>query len=214
VAKCEWLTCKVCQREFRTRVQRVMEAKLCPKCLFERAVSQEVALRKAEEPAAQAQAPAKPDHGYQLAHARMPERWYHELLFRQCELDGLVGMGYGKLNFLHPNQKMIQRMGRWIEGGMEFDFLLKDFESGRHIGIELKKCADEFSVGQVLKYMGFLGGHPKVKDFAFAIVTVELTAEFERTIRTAWKNGLKLDLFVLSVQDGQFFLRKIAQEVQ
>lgn len=127
------LECRKCGKTYRKRMaQFPVDGWVCNGCLRERDTAD-------------------------ISWSIMSERWFHGLLYRQVEANGLKALGIGPLGFVCKKQKIEERMmGQYTEGGDRYDMLLEgglaSKEGRRLVAIEIKKYADEAAVTQALRY--------------------------------------------------------------
>lgn len=152
--------------------------------------------------------PANPQEGLRLDVERWPEAIWQHAIFKQVELDGLPHLGYGRLEFLHALQRSGRRMGKWTEGSLEFDLLLRSAIG--LVCIEIKKKADRHSLIQCMDYLTYLENHRRNPgSISVCLLTVVLDKDFLALMEEAWKAGLKIELFCVDINSGGISLRRV-----
>jgi hypothetical protein len=193
------LRCRICDDEVRTSPRNTNP--LCKEC-------RQVALQNSLG----LQAEVQVDDKKYLNLDRMPESVWQQILFKQVELDGMPHLGYGPLRFLHPLQRTSKRYGRWTEGSLEFDLLLRSCTG--IVCIEIKKCADRSSLIQAMDYKSYLENNRRNPgDVKVCLVTVRLEKTFEDLMKEAWSSGLNIDLYCVDISNKGLSLRRVGPEL-
>lgn len=184
--------CKCCGTKFRTRLKEAKENEVCRECIYSSALAN---LNRASKGSAE------------LSIDMMREKWFHELVFRQVAANGLTALGLGRLSFIKKYQEADKTMGQYATKTCRFDLLLKA-EDRAVVCVEIKRIADESSIAQVLRYRRVLkdSGHKNAK---ICILTVQLTADFLRSIEDLWELGLDVRLYQICVEAGAIILKRI-----
>ena len=83
------------------------------------------------------------------------EEELHRWLFKNLEANGLTALGFGALSLVDVEEQSA-KSGKYNTGIVgEIDMLLKN-EAGDYIVLELKRGSDDKSIGQLLRYVGWV----------------------------------------------------------
>lgn len=84
------------------------------------------------------------------------EQEWHQWLYKNLVENGLVALGFGKLDLYDPEVQAGKSCGKYkaVPVG-EMDMLLQD-EKGNLIVIELKRDASDQTIGQICRYVGWV----------------------------------------------------------
>lgn len=191
-AKREYVSCRRCPKTVRTRKKSVKESRVCDECIVE-------SLRMS--------VPTRGGSGGTLEWRIMPEAWLHQLIFAQVQHNGLCCLGMGRLRFVDQKiQTREKSMGRYREGGNEYDLLLEDASNSR-VAVEIKRSADDAAVLQCLRYRKSLrdnhGGGSVV------LVAAEFQWKAMDIVEELWRAGCGFDLFRVRLAGDVFKMEKV-----
>lgn len=83
------------------------------------------------------------------------EQEWHRWLYQNLQKNGLKGLGFGKLQLYSPSEQE-HKIGKYNTGEVgEIDLLLKN-DKNTIIIIELKRKGTDDTVGQILRYVGWV----------------------------------------------------------
>lgn len=90
------------------------------------------------------------------------EQEWHRWLYKNLEINGLEGLGFGKLSLYDPKEQE-HKIGKYNTGEVgEIDLLLKNHNS--IIVVELTRKGVDETVGQICRYVGWVEEHLKKKN--------------------------------------------------
>lgn len=192
----QYVTCRRCGKPQRTRRASFITSKVCDECIRS-ALKRNVL--------------AKSGSVNDLAWTCMRERWFHELLFRQVEHNGLDSLGIGRLSFVDDSQRSERDLGRIrSRNGSEYDLLLKA-EDGRAVCVEVKRVADESAVAQLLRYRSSLKSDGYTNPIV-VLVAVEVQEKTMDTLVELAAAGVDILVYrIASTKDGFSLERLEAQ---
>jgi len=214
----KYFTCRVCGLRKRSR----QDLEICHKCRrkdIDAALRNDRAVTVPKVPDQRARAPNSeglPEHPVLLGRKEFfhlewtisREAWFHELLFRQVEFDGLRGLGLGRLRFLSERQREDRRMGKYTDRNRnEYDILLRD-DAGRAVCIEVKKVADEHSIAQILRYKAAL--KKAFKEPVMILVAIEFPEKALDVLRELRELGwASLKAYRFTIEDSTIALEGV-----
>jgi hypothetical protein len=135
-------------------------------------------------------------NGTVLEHRIMPESWFHYLLAKQVEHNGLSALGLGKLRFFDESQRRETALGRFrLEDGDEIDLLLRG-DVDAVVVVEVKRRLEEAAVSQVLRYRAKVGA---LGDVQCVLIANEVTADAMLVVDQVNKLGAGILVYTIGI---------------
>lgn len=112
------------------------------------------------------------------------EQEWHRWLYQNLQKNGLEGLGFGKLQLYSPSEQE-HKIGKYNTGEVgEIDLLLKN-DKNTIIVIELKRKGTDDTVGQILRYVGWV--EENLKKNSEKVYGVIIAQEIDKQLHYAIK---------------------------
>jgi hypothetical protein len=135
------------------------------------------------------------------------EQEWHRWLYKNLEINGLEGLGFGKLRLFDPTEQE-HKIGKFNTGEVgEIDLLLRN--DNVILVIELKRKGIDDTVGQILRYVGWVEEHlkkPKEKVYG-VIVAQEIDKKLHYAIKVT-KDHIFYQQLKMNIELGESSFKK------